>query len=239
MNEEFSTECNNTYMKLEELHRYEHHVMASFGGFIASYAIMVRMDFMGNAMTSNWIYMVHGILGSNWREVGIRFVGVLLYLLGAVTFSFVKNRCKIDVRYVALGINFCLILILCMIPYHAHPIISLYPIFFAMSFQWNAFPGAYDYVSSTIFSTNNTRQVGLALGDYLFGGRDRTKLHKMCFFLGSILFFHIGVVISYFLTKAYGIFAPSFAYIILAIESIILLIEYRQFSMKQGDFYGK
>ena len=39
--------------------------------------------------------------------------------------------------------------------------------FFAMSVQWGAFNGAQGFNSSTIFSTNNTKQTSLALAHYL------------------------------------------------------------------------
>jgi len=39
-----------------------------------------------------------------------------------------------------------------------NPVLGLYPIFFAMAFQWCSFKGIGGYNSATVFSTNNLRQ---------------------------------------------------------------------------------
>lgn len=83
-------------------------------------------------------------------------------------FCVCKNKTKYDVRAVSMVITSLMILILGLIPADIDIVIGLFPTFFAMAFQWNSFPGEYGYVSSTIFSTNNTRQVSLALGEILF-----------------------------------------------------------------------
>ena len=46
-----------------------HHIMAILGGFMACYAVLLRMDFIGNAQTSNLIYIVLALLGNNLLEV--------------------------------------------------------------------------------------------------------------------------------------------------------------------------
>ena len=68
---------------------------------------------------------------------------------------------------------------------------ALYPIFFAMSIQWSSFAGARGFYSSTIFSTNNTKQSSLALAEYLCD-HDRAHLRKMWFYLATLGCFHVG-----------------------------------------------
>ena len=72
---------------------------------------------------------------------------------------------------------------------------ALYPIFFAMSIQWSSFQGARNFYSSTIFSTNNTKQASLALAEYLCT-KDGKQLRRMGFFLSTLLCFHIGAAIG-------------------------------------------
>ena len=69
-----------------------------------------------------------------------------------------------------------------------------------MSFQWSSFSGAQDFVSSTIFSTNNTKQVSLAFAQY-FCDRDTAHFRKARFYLYTLLAFHMGAAISYFAVK--------------------------------------
>ena len=209
------------YTKQDKLIAMLHHNMAIFGGFMAVYAILNRCDFMGNAQTSNLIYLVLAILGTDFRAVLIRLVAVLIYMLGAICYVLVKNKTKLSVQYVGVLVDAVSVFLLALIPEEANPIVALYPIFFAMSFQWNAFPGSYGYVSSTIFSTNNTRQVSLALGEYLCDHKKK-HLHKAGFFLGSLAGFHIGVAAGYFATKFFGLEGIWFDLIFLVPAAILI-----------------
>ena len=94
----------------------------------------------------------------------------------------------------------------CMIgffPLDMPVLLSLYPIFFAMSIQWSSFPGACGFVSSTIFSTNNIKQAALAFSNFLC---DKEKIHfrKVRFFLFTILCFHVGAAISFFAIQLFS-----------------------------------
>lgn len=207
--------------------RFLHHSMAMTGGFFACYAIMLRADFMGNAQTSNWIYLVLAILGRNPLEFITRLFGVFLYLLAAILYVVIIRKTHLNIRWLSIMTDIFAIVILALIPEDFDPVISLYPIFFAMSFQWNAFPGSYGYQSSTIFSTNNTRQVGLSIGEYICS-KDKKHLHKTVFFLGSIAGFHIGVAFAYMAVCAFGVSAVWFNLINLLIAAVFLVLEEKE-----------
>lgn len=82
--------------------------------------------------------------------------------------------------------------------------LALYPIFFAMSVQWGAFNGAQGFNSSTIFSTNNTKQTSLALAHYLCE-KDPMYLAKCWFYAATLLCFHLGATLSFFAVKLWGL----------------------------------
>ena len=189
--------------------KWLHHLMALVGGFMGGYAVIIRADFLGNAQTSNLLFLVYALIGKNIYEVLIRVGAVMLYIFATILFVLIKNKTKLNVKYISAFIDFIAVIILGFIPKDANVILALYPIFFAMSFQWNSFPGSYGYVSSTIFSTNNVRQVSLSLGEFICD-KDRRHLHKARFFAGTLLCFHIGVAFAYFATKYYGIMGIFF-----------------------------
>ena len=83
------------------------------------------------------------------------------------------------------------------LPETLNVVVALYPIFFAMSIQWSSFGGARGFYSSTIFSTNNTKQTSLALANYLCD-HDRAQLRKLKVFALTLLCFHIGAAVAYF-----------------------------------------
>ena len=86
--------------------------MAIVGGFLAGYAVLIHTNFLGNAQTSNLIFFVFSILKRNPLQAVLRFFVVLLYASGGITFVFVKNKTKYDVRAVSMIITSLMILIL-------------------------------------------------------------------------------------------------------------------------------
>lgn len=200
--------------------QFLHYSMAVIGGFLGCYAVLLRADFLGNAQTANLVYLVMALLGRDFLEVLVRIGGVALYMLGAMLFVYLKHKTSVNLKYISLAIDLLCIAILSVIPKDADPIIALYPIFFAMSFQWNTFTGAYGYASSPIFSTNNVRQISLSLAEYLIS-KEHKHMHKMLFFLGTVVFFHIGVAISYVCVLKFEIEAVWFALMPLIVALIL------------------
>lgn len=178
--------------------------MAMVGGFLGGYAILYRSDFLGNAQTANLIYLVHAILGRNIYEVVLRLIALVLYFSAAMLFVFIREKTCLNVKKCSIGLDIAAVILSSIIPLSISPIIGLFPVFVAMSFQWNSFPGCYGYISATVFSTNNTRQVAVSVAEYLCN-KNKEKLYKAAFFGGSLFFFHIGVTISYLATKYWGL----------------------------------
>ena len=69
-----------------------HYAISSVGGFLGAYAIFNYCDFFGNAQTTNWIYLVLAIVGHNFGEFLIRFIGVMLYMAGAFFSGCFRNN---------------------------------------------------------------------------------------------------------------------------------------------------
>lgn len=203
-----------------------HHCMAVVGGFMGGYAILARGDLFGNAQTANMISLIHAILGKDFLHFLLRLLALAFYVMGTVSFVMFKNKTNWNVKKVSLWIDFLVVILLGFFPASMESVIALFPVFFAMSFQWNAFPGNYGYVSSTIFSTNNLKQTTLALSEYLCD-KDRKHLHKMWFFLGSLLCFHIGVVVSYFAVKYMGVRGVWLNSCTLFVAAVLVCLENR------------
>ena len=205
-------------------HRLQHRGACLCGGFLGGFALLEIAGTLGNAQTMNLIELVLALLGGNFAEVGLRLIAFALYFAAAMLFVWVRDVSPWRPKVVSLLITALAAVALALIPQTAPTVVRLWPIFFAMSFQWNAFPGAYGYQSSSIFSTNNTRQVGLSLAEYLIG-HDAQKLHKARFFLGSLLCFHIGVAIAWCAACWLGTFAPLGVWPLLIVTVITLRTE--------------
>lgn len=189
-----------------------HSLMCFIGGFLGAYAIINRGGNLGSAQTSNLIYLVLCFLGHNITEFLIRILGVFLYIAGIELYVYLTHKTKINIQRYGIAVDMVGFLLLSFIPATANPIVGLLPLFFIMSTQWSVFHGTNAYTSSTIFSTNNLRQMFLAFGEYLCN-KDHAQIAKAKYFANSLLWYHLGVAISFFSCKAFGIHACLFCFI--------------------------
>lgn len=176
---------------------YRHLSFAAVGGFFAAYAILLRMGIMANAQTLNLLELLLSSLRCHWSEVLMHLGALAMYVLGTMSTVILPHLFGWDMRRVCPIIDALCAILLAFLPAEMPVIPSLYPIFFAMSVQWSSFTGAQDHISSTIFSTNNTKQASLSLARHLCT-REQGQIRRMWFYVSTILCFHAGATVAYF-----------------------------------------
>lgn len=216
-----NNEWRMTMNKKAEL--YLHSLMCTMGGFLGMYAILNRGDNLGSAQTANLLYIITTFLGHNTFEFLLRVLGMVLYFSAIEIYVILVHKTSINVQRYSILVNMIGVIILCLIPVTADPVLGILPIFFMMATQWSVFHGNSEYASSTIFSTNNLRQTALALGEY-YCDRDRKHLAKAKYFSNSLLWYHLGAVVSFLACDCWGIaacllgFVPSVLGLLLTFE---------------------
>lgn len=203
-----------------------HRIMCIIGGFMGAYALLIRCDNFGSAQTANLIYLFFNLLGGNMVSFLLRLGGLGLYFAAIEITVILEKKTHLNLKKYALFTEAACLLLLGFLPLHANSLLCLYPVFFMMSTQWSVFHGTADYNSSTIFSTNNFKQFSLALGSYVLE-KDSASRDKMIVFANSLLFFHLGVVISYFACKFFQVKACWFVAILLAAALYLVIKEER------------
>ena len=176
---------------------YRHLSFAAVGGFFAAYAILLRMGIMANAQTLNLLELLLSSLRCHWPEMLMHLGALAMYVLGTMSTVILPHLFGWDMRRVCPIIDALCAVLLAFLPAEMPVIPSLYPIFFAMSVQWSSFTGAQDHISSTIFSTNNTKQASLSLARHLCT-REQGQIRRMWFYVSPILCFHAGATVAYF-----------------------------------------
>ena len=176
---------------------YRHLSFAAVGGFFAAYAILLRMGIMANAQTLNLLELLLSSLRCHWPEMLMHLGALAMYVLGTMSTVILPHLFGCNMRRVCPIIDALCAVLLAFLPAEMPVIPSLYPIFFAMSVQWSSFTGAQDHISSTIFSTNNTKQASLALARHLCT-REQGQIRRMWFYVSTILCFHAGATVAYF-----------------------------------------
>lgn len=176
---------------------YRHLSFAAVGGFFAAYAILLRMGIMANAQTLNLLELLLSSLRCHWPEMLMHLGALAMYVLGTMSTVILPHLFGWDMRRVCPIVDALCAVLLAFLPAEMPVIPSLYPIFFAMSVQWSSFTGAQDHISSTIFSTNNTKQASLSLARHLCT-REQGQIRRMWFYVSTILCFHAGATVAYF-----------------------------------------
>lgn len=207
----------------KKLRQYIHYNMSLCGGFFGGYSILNRCEVFGNAQTANLMHLAISIVGRDGKEMLIRAFAVVLYMLGISSTVLIPRFTKWSLYTCSIIVDAVAVIILGMLPQSMDSVVALYPIFFAMAFQWNVFANLCGYVSSPIFSTNNTRQMTIALTKYLID-KDEAELVRGKFYAGVLLFFNTGVAIAYIAWKAMGLKEIYICFIPLA--SALLLVGY-------------
>ncbi len=174
---------------------YRHLAFACVGGFFAAYAILCRSGVMGNAQTVNLLEMVIDALYGQGFKALEHFGALVIYVAGTMMTVLLPYKWNVNMRRLSPVVTAAMAVVLSLLPAEMDLTLSLYPIFFAMSVQWSSFRGAQNFYSSTIFSTNNTKQTSLALAEYLCT-RDRGQLKRAAFFGTTLLCFHIGAAMG-------------------------------------------
>ena len=190
--------------KLKKIDFCRHLSFAVVGGFFAAYAILCRSGVMGNAQTVNLLELLIDALFGRRLNVLLHLGALALYVLGTMLTVLLPHWFHLDIRRTAPVVDALAAVVLGFLPAEMPVTLALYPIFFAMSVQWGAFNGAQGFNSSTIFSTNNTKQTSLALAHYLCE-KDPMYLAKCWFYAATLLFFHLGATLSFFAVKLWGL----------------------------------
>jgi uncharacterized membrane protein YoaK (UPF0700 family) len=190
-------------MSIRQADVSRHLSFAAVGGFFGAYAIL-RTGILASAQTMNLLELVLSALNGDALS-SLLHIGILLvYVLAVMLTVFLPHLFHLDNHKLAALFDGLCALIMGLLPAQTNLLLALYPIFFAMAFQWSSFPGAAGYVSATIFSTNNTKQASLSFAQYLCD-HDKTHFVKIRFYLFTLLFFHLGAAVAFFAVRFWDV----------------------------------
>ena len=178
------------------------------GGLQDAYTYCCRGKVFANAQTGNIVLLSTHLFEGDWGQALRYLVPVLAFLLGIYIAECVhrhfKRMEKVHWRQLIILAEIVLLAAVGFLPETLNVVVALYPIFFAMSIQWSSFGGARGFYSSTIFSTNNTKQAALSLARHLCA-REKGQLRRMWFYVSTILSFHVGAAAAYFAVELWEI----------------------------------
>ncbi len=173
-----------------------HYLAALIGGYLGLFPIVNVANVLGSAQTTNLIEIVLAILVGDGSMAFFHGIGALIFCLSIVLATVIPKHSRLDIQLLAMIFDTLCGLLMFLFPKNAPVVCYLYPTFFALTFHWCAFKGAYGYTCSSIFSTNNLRMCISALVEVLIN-KDKSFKIKACFFGMTLIFFHLGIIISW------------------------------------------
>lgn len=177
--------------------------MTFVGGIVGIYAITVRGGNFGGAQTSNLIELVVDFVSKDLYESFVRILVLLVYAVSLVAAYLISVRFPFYKKYICLIVEIVCGLFAGLIPAEVTPLLALCPIFALSAFQWQIFTEVKHYNSSTLFSTNNLKQMLLSWTNYRMHG-DCEQKKKAFFFMRTLLTFHIGILAGFFAVKLWN-----------------------------------
>ena len=183
---------------------YRHLGFACVGGFFGAYAILCRCGVMGSAQTMNLLELVINALFGEGSKALLHVIAFAIYILGTMLMVLLPHYCHADMHRLSPIIDGLVAVIIAFFPEDMNVVVGLYPIYFAMSVQWSSFSGARGFYSSTIFSTNNTKQASLSLAEFICD-KDKIHLRKTFFYACTLLSFHVGAAWAFFAVKFFAV----------------------------------
>ena len=174
---------------------YTHFNMSIIGGFFGCFAIISFCDVFANAQTTNMIKIINDIARGDFLSFFLRMAGLIVYFAGLSLSVIIPHYSRINLKYLSLIFNTLSVAAIAFMPSNVENSFYTYPLFFSMAFQWTAFPGAFGFASSCIFSTNNSRQFSTSLTEFVFS-KEKAMLKKAKFYGLTLLSYHFGALIA-------------------------------------------
>lgn len=173
-----------------------HYTMSFIGGIFGIYALLEHSNVFGSAETSNLIMLVENLLDRDAFHTLIRIGCLLMYAVGIILTIWISKYHLSVQKRICILIDGIAALILGILPRSINPIIAIYPIAFAMSFQWCSFRGVHENISATTFSTGNFRHLVTGIFNYI-SDKKHDDLLRIKFYILTMLAFHSGVAVIY------------------------------------------
>lgn len=200
-----------------------HYNMSFVGGFLGTYALLLRSGNFGSAQTGNLMEMMIDISEGNMHDFLARFGALIIFGLSLVISYLLANYTSVSMRKLCLWVDAVGLVIAAFIPTTVYPVIALYPIFAIASFQWGTYAGAKGYNSASIFSTNNFRQCVWGWTQFAIT-HDKKALEKAELYTFTVLSFLTGALTGSFATNALGTYGAFIGLIPLVTARIFILL---------------
>lgn len=177
-------------------------LLAVAGGICGGYGVVSCGHTFPLAQTGNIIGMWEVLAGGDWLTALFHFMMLVFFLIGMLATVLLPEKLeKIGGKKLTYGLTL-LVETLCVaaclfFPESLPGVLRVGPIFFLSALQYNIFKKCEGVATSTLFCTNNFRQLTISFWDWRKGGGQEAS-HRMLVYGMILLCYSVGVLISCF-----------------------------------------
>lgn len=201
--------------------------MSLMGGVLGTYAVTLRDGIFPSAQTGNLMGIAAGISSGDAAQVLVRLGFLLVFTAGLVLSCLLQQKYRCDPRRLSLLLDAAGLIITGCMPAKMNAIAAIYPLAFALSFQWGVFSGTEGHVSASIFSTNNLKQCIFGLTEFLLS-KDPKAGRQAAYYGMTLLAFFAGACIGCASAVRWGGMAAALGLLMLAPAHLLLSALKRQ-----------
>ena len=196
------------------------------GGICGGYGVISCGHTFPLAQTGNLIGMWEVLVGGDWRTALLHFLMLVLFLIGLSATVLLPDKLektggkKLLYAVTLLAEAACTGAAL-FFPESLPGILRVAPVFFLSALQYNVFKSCEGVAASTLFCTNNLRQLTISFWDWKKGGGSASA-HKMLVYGMMVTGYSAGILVSCFGagTGRWILLPAALLYLALALASI-------------------
>lgn len=197
------------------------------GGLLGAFSIVTCDHIFANAQTSNLIGLAYALESRDFSDFFLRGLVLVLYFIGisctVILPEYLQQR-SIRWENTCLLIEAVCIGSIILIPANVSPVLYMAPVFFASSLQYNTFKSCNKVAVSTLFCTNNIRQLVVSYWDYRTS-KNREDSLKIKIYIIIILSFLLGAFFCFFVIHGLNRYTPCISFFILLGNYLLLHIQ--------------
>ncbi len=173
--------------------------LSAASGFCGAYGVFFCGQVFACGQTGNLLALWNAAAEGNIPELLLRMLAAFLFMLGITATVLLPEKLKgtwvgkrISWQQAALILAFFCILAVALFPPSLHSLLQLAPVFFASALQYNSFKDCEGVTVSTIFCSNNIRQLTLSFWGWKKSGA-QSERHRLKIYGLVVLAYSFGV----------------------------------------------
>jgi Predicted membrane protein len=221
----------------QELFRFA--TLAFSGGLAGAFSYMMCDEIFANAQTGNLLHLTKYISEGDSVKAMLHLIPFFVYLIGisgTVLLPMYLKKYSIRWETICLLLEAACMGLVSLLPTSLSPVIYITPVFFASALQYNTFKTCNGVAVSTLFCTNNIRQLVISFWKYRLE-KDKQERVRFWIYAMVLVSFLSGAISSFLIAGSLKQFTILISCMILIVNCFVIEA-HSLWNRKQNFFQG-